>query len=49
MALVNIDAQRLNHEHNGTEHFLVGICREGSGIACTPLYRLGEVRIPPTS
>jgi ATP-dependent Clp protease ATP-binding subunit ClpC len=37
MHLANQEAQRLNHEYLGTEHVLVGITKEGGGIACHAL------------
>jgi ATP-dependent Clp protease ATP-binding subunit ClpC len=33
MQLANQEAQRLNHEYIGTEHILLGLVKEGSGIA----------------
>lgn len=33
MSLANVEAQRFNHEHIGTEHILLGIVKEGGGIA----------------
>lgn len=33
MALANQEAQRFNHEYVGTEHLLLGIVKEGSGVA----------------
>ena len=41
MALANMEAQRLNHEYLGTEHILLGIVREGSGVAANVLRNLG--------
>ncbi|MDQ6643271.1 MAG: hypothetical protein M3Y76_02355 [Chloroflexota bacterium] len=35
------EARRLNHRFIGTEHLLVGLVREGSGIAADVLERLG--------
>ncbi len=35
------EAQRLGHEYIGTEHLLLGILREGTGMAYTILERLG--------
>jgi ATP-dependent Clp protease ATP-binding subunit ClpA len=32
MAMANQEAQRLGHEYIGTEHILLGLVREGSGI-----------------
>src|SRR5262245_4295069 len=39
--LANQEAVRLCHEQVGTEHLLLGILKEGSGIAATVLGRLG--------
>jgi hypothetical protein len=33
MQLANQEAQRLNHEYIGTEHILLGLVKEGSGLA----------------
>jgi hypothetical protein len=33
MQLANQEAQRLNHEYIGTEHILLGLLKEGSGVA----------------
>src|SRR5690242_21353543 len=33
MQLANQEAQRFNHEYIGTEHILLGLVREGSGVA----------------
>lgn len=41
MQLANMEAQKLNHTHIGPEHILLGILREGSGIACQVLKNLG--------
>lgn len=41
MALANQEAQRLNHEYMGTEHILVGLVKEGSGVAASVLKTLG--------
>ncbi|MGZ6387971.1 MAG: Clp protease N-terminal domain-containing protein [Ktedonobacterales bacterium] len=35
------EAQRLNHHYIGTEHLLLGLVREGEGIAADVLVRLG--------
>ncbi|GAG35713.1 unnamed protein product, partial [marine sediment metagenome] len=35
------EAQRLGHPYIGTEHLLLGIVREGTGVASTLLQRLG--------
>ena len=32
MALANQEAQRFNHEYIGTEHILLGLVKEGSGV-----------------
>ena len=34
MQLANQEAQRFNHEYVGTEHILLGLIKEASGIAC---------------
>jgi ATP-dependent Clp protease ATP-binding subunit ClpC len=41
MQLANQEAQRFNHEYIGTEHILLGLVKEGSGIAATALKNLG--------
>lgn len=41
MNLANTEAQRLNHEYIGTEHMLIGILREGEGVACRVLRNRG--------
>lgn len=33
MNIANRDSQRLNHEHLGTEHILLGLIDEGTGVA----------------
>src|SRR5260370_5364955 len=35
------EARRLNHHYIGTEHLLLGLVREGEGIAAGALVRLG--------
>jgi len=40
MALANQEAQRFNHEYIGTEHILLGLVKEGSGVAATVLKNL---------
>ena len=40
MALANQEAQRFNHEHIGTEHILLGLVKEGSGVGATVLKNL---------
>ena len=37
MQLANQEAVRLNHEYIGTEHILVALAKEGSGVAATVL------------
>jgi ATP-dependent Clp protease ATP-binding subunit ClpA len=41
MQLANQEAQRLDHEHLGTEHLLLGLVKEGSGVAAAVLKDLG--------
>src|ERR1051326_4519753 len=41
MQLANQEAQRLNHEYVGTQHVLLGLVKEGSGIAAYALKQLG--------
>lgn len=40
IALTNKEAQDLNQEYIGTEHLLLGILKEGSGVACCILRSL---------
>ena len=40
MQLANQEAQRFNHEYIGTEHMLLGLIKEGTGIACNVLKNL---------
>jgi len=40
MQLANQEAQRLRHEYIGTEHILLGLAREGSGVAANVLKNL---------
>lgn len=37
MMLANQEAQRFNHEYIGTEHILLGLIKEGSGVAANVL------------
>src|SRR6187399_1203991 len=37
MALANQEAQRFNHEYIGTEHILLGLIKEGSGVGANVL------------
>ena len=39
--LANHAAQQLNHEYIATEHILLGVLREGGGVACVVLKNLG--------
>src|ERR1700751_4910814 len=38
--LANQEAQRFNHEYIGTEHILLGLVKEGSGVAANVLKNL---------
>ena len=40
MALANQEAQRFNHEYIGTEHILLGLVKEGSGVGPNVLKNL---------
>lgn len=40
MQLANQEAQRFNHEYIGTEHVLLGLIKEGSGVAANVLKNL---------
>jgi ATP-dependent Clp protease ATP-binding subunit ClpA len=41
MTLAQDEAQRLGHNYMGTEHLLLGLIREGEGVAAVALKRLG--------
>ena len=41
MLLANQEAQRFNHEYIGTEHILLGLVKEGSGVGANVLKNLG--------
>lgn len=41
MQLANQEAHRFNQEYIGTEHILLGLIKEGSGVAATVLQNLG--------
>ena len=41
MNLARQEAQRLNHEYLGTEHVLLGLVQEGSGVAANVLKNMG--------
>jgi ATP-dependent Clp protease ATP-binding subunit ClpC len=46
MQLANQEAQRFNHEYIGTEHLLLGLVKEGTGVAANVLNDLGfDLRI----
>src|SRR5690348_12431587 len=45
ITLANQEAQRLMHDHVGTEHLLLGIVKEGSGLAAVVL-REFQVELP---
>jgi len=45
MRLANEEARQFNHEYVGTEHILLGLVKEGSGIAGTVLKAL-EIDLP---
>ena len=40
MALAREEARRYNHEYIGTEHILLGLVKEGSGVAANVLQNL---------
>ncbi|MEE9260408.1 MAG: Clp protease N-terminal domain-containing protein, partial [Candidatus Scalindua sediminis] len=40
MALAREEAKRFNHEYIGTEHILLGLVKEGSGVAANVLQNL---------
>ena len=40
MQLANQETQRFNHEYIGTEHILLGLVKEGSGVAANVLKNL---------
>jgi ATP-dependent Clp protease ATP-binding subunit ClpC len=40
MQLASQEAQRFNHEYIGTEHILLGLVKEGSGVAANVLKNL---------
>jgi len=41
IALANQEAQRFNHEYVGTEHMLLGLVKEGTGVGANVLKNLG--------
>src|SRR5690242_21820792 len=50
LTLAQEEAQRFNHNYIGTEHLLLGLVREGDGVAANVLSNLGvelnKVRSP---
>jgi ATP-dependent Clp protease ATP-binding subunit ClpC len=44
LSLANGEANRLGHHYVGTEHLLLGLVREGGGVAAQVLGRLGADR-----
>ena len=45
LTLAQEEAQRFNHNYIGTEHLLLGLVREGDGVAAKVLANLG-VELP---
>lgn len=43
LVLAQEEAQRFNHNYIGTEHLLLGLVREGEGIAAKVLSNLGTL------
>ena len=41
LAMAREEAARLHHEYVGTEHILLGLIREGEGVAAQVLVKLG--------
>ena len=41
LSLAQEEAQRFNHNYIGTEHILLGLVREGEGVAARVLSNLG--------
>ena len=41
LGLARREAQELNHDYIGTEHLLLGLVREGGGVAANVLRNLG--------
>ena len=44
MQLANQEAQRFNHEYIGTEHVLLGLVKEGSGVAANVLKKIETLK-----
>jgi ATP-dependent Clp protease ATP-binding subunit ClpC len=42
LAMAREEAARLHHEYVGTEHILLGLIREGEGVAATVLQNLSR-------
>ena len=40
LVLAKEEARRFNHDYIGTEHILLGLIREGEGVACAVLQNL---------
>ncbi len=45
MQLANQEAQRFNHEYIDAEHVLIGLAKEGSGVACSILSKEFKVDV----
>jgi ATP-dependent Clp protease ATP-binding subunit ClpC len=45
LQLAQEEAQRFNHNYIGTEHLLLGLVREGEGVAAKVLGNLGVERL----
>src|SRR5262245_11982974 len=45
MQLANQEAQRLNHQYIGTEYILLGLIKEGAGVAASVLNHF-DVNLP---
>ena len=45
LTLAQEEAQRFNHNYIGTEHLLLGLVREGDGVAAKVLANMG-VQLP---
>ncbi|MCF7870969.1 MAG: ATP-dependent Clp protease ATP-binding subunit [Candidatus Omnitrophica bacterium] len=41
LVLAKEEARRFNHDYIGTEHILLGLIREGEGVACAVLQNIG--------
>ena len=47
LVLASQEAMRLRHDHVGTEHLLLGLVKEGSGLAAVVLHQNGADRRAP--